>query len=223
MKRRAAPEKAGPCLPKHPHGGQLTWEVARLFPPQGRWTEDDYWDLLEGKDGFPRMELSGGRLDALPEVTETHHYALFRLVTSLYAFVVNKALGVVMPAGLKVRLRKGHIREPDVVYMKAENAHRRHNRNWEGADLVMEVVSDDPKDHERTWKTKVREYARAGIPEYWIVDPQQQVIRVLTLRGKTYKVHGDFKPGGQATSVLLPGFRVEVAAALSPPGAGGPA
>jgi Uma2 family endonuclease len=117
-----------------------------------------------------------------------------------------------------VRLKKGNIREPDVVYMKAENARRRRNEYWEGADLVIEVVSPDHKDRERDLKTKRQEYARAGIPEYWIIDPQEKVIRVLTLEGKAYKVHGDFGPGTRATSVLLPGFALDVDKALAPPG-----
>jgi Uma2 family endonuclease len=213
----AAAKKVAPCLPEHPHGGEPAWEVALLFPPQGRWTEADYWDLLADKDGYPRLELSGGRLDTLPMPTETHQLILVFLLHALEAFASSKAPGIVLLSGLKVRLRKGQVREPDVVYLKAENAFRRGDKYWDGADLVMEVVSDDPKDHERDWKTKAREYARAGIPEYWIIDPQQKVIRVLALRGTAYKVHGDFKPGEEATSVLLPGFRVAVAAALAPP------
>jgi Uma2 family endonuclease len=74
----------------------------------------------------------------------------------------------------------------------------------------MEIVSGSREDRIRDWRTKSREYAAAGIPEYWIVDPDKMVIRVLTLRGKTYRRHGDFKPGQSATSVLLPGFKVAV-------------
>ena len=41
-----------------------------------------------------------------------------------------------------------------------------------GADLVMEVVSGGREDRKRDLVTKRRDYARANIPEYWIVDPQ---------------------------------------------------
>ena len=77
----------------------------------------------------------------------------------------------------------------------------------------MEVVSED--DPGRDLDTKRGEYAQAGIPEYWIVDPQQQRIIVLRLDGDRYLEHGTFGPGQRATSHLLPGFDVDVSAALA--------
>jgi Uma2 family endonuclease len=78
----------------------------------------------------------------------------------------------------------------------------------QGADLVIEVVSpDDPR---RDLEIKRREYAQAGIPEYWIVDPTTALITVLTLAGDRYAVHGEFAAGAQATSLLLPDFAVAV-------------
>jgi len=93
--------------------------------------------------------------------------------------------------------------------MLIEHADRRGEDFWRGADLVMEIVS--PTDRQRDLVTKRREYALAGIPEYWIVDGEQQSIIVLTLAGESYQVHGTFGPGQQAGSVLLPGFVVDVA------------
>ena len=76
----------------------------------------------------------------------------------------------------------------------------------------MEVVSpDDPK---RDLVRKRREYARAGIPEYWIVNPAAEQILVLRLAGTAYVEHGVFARGTPATSALLEGFTVAVAAVL---------
>ena len=50
-----------------------------------------------------------------------------------------------------------------------------------GADLVIEVVSDQGRP--RDLEIKRQEYAQAGIPEYWIVDPQLEQITVLALEG----------------------------------------
>ena len=67
---------------------------------------------------------------------------------------------------------------------------------------------------EVTSTTKREEYAQAGIPEYWIVDPELDQITVLTLDGQS--VHGEFKRGERATSKRLPGFGVDVTSALTP-------
>jgi Uma2 family endonuclease len=132
------------------------------------------------------------------------------LFNLLDTFTQLHAPGIVLPTGTRVKLWNGKLRMPDIVYMKAANFRRRLQRYWKGADLVVEIVSGDAKDVKRDWETKPREYARTGIPEYWIVDPKQQLIRVLTLRGKTYRIHGDFGSGDRANSVLLPGFSVSV-------------
>jgi Uma2 family endonuclease len=62
--------------------------------------------------------------------------------------------------------------------------------------------------------TKRADYAAAGIPEYWIVNPEEETVTVLTLAGDSYADHGSFGRGTQATSVLLPGFVVDVHAIL---------
>ena len=107
------------------------------------------------------------------------------------------------------------MREPDVVFMRKEHASRIGEKYWKGADLVMEVVSEGKKDRQRDLVKERREYARAGIPEYWIVDPLEQRITVLRLAGKHYAVHGEFGPGDTATSALLAGFTVDVGEAFA--------
>ncbi len=86
-----------------------------------------------------------------------------------------------------------------------------------GGGLVMEVVSRD--DPDRDWVKKRRDYAEAGIPEYWVVDPHKKIIVVFVLKGDEYAIHGEFSSAQRATSKLLPGLSVSVDEAL----AGGPA
>jgi Uma2 family endonuclease len=91
----------------------------------------------------------------------------------------------------------------------AENVARLGEDYADGADLVMEVLSDDRR---RDLDTKRKEYARAGIREYWIVDPQEERITVLRLSGKRFVVHGRRGRGERAASALLAGFEADVAA-----------
>ena len=122
-------------------------------------------------------------------------------------------LGSVLVAGYRVQVRPGKFREPDVIFISRQKEPQMGELFSTCADLVMEVVSDD--DRLRDLETKRQEYAQAGIPEYWIVDPRLKRITVLWLDGPAYVVHGEFVEGTEATSRLLEGFRVDVAAALA--------
>jgi Uma2 family endonuclease len=99
--------------------------------------------------------------------------------------------------------------------MLTENSQRRSNSYWSGADLVMEVVSDDPESRDRDVNEKRSEYAAAGIDEYWIVDPLQRQITVLRLAAGQYQEHGVFRVGDQATSHLLAEFSLDVSQAFA--------
>ena len=145
--------------------------------------------------------------------TMNHQLIVTALYRLLQSFVSTKKLGTVLVAAFKVRLWEGKFREPDVLFMKREHASRMSQQYWEGADLVMEVVS--PDDPSRDLETKREEYALAGIPEYWIIEPNLGKISILTLSGTSYAVHGEFCRGDQAASKLLPGFAVDVTSALA--------
>ena len=189
-----------------PRLSELERKITRMFSGRAASTEEEYLAL-----GINRViEYSDGCLEVPALPTESHQDILIFLFEALRAFVQAGRLGKVLLAARPVRLWSRKYREPDILFMKVENAHRRHEKYWDGADLVMEVVSADPKDRERDLVTKRHEYTRAGIPEYWIVDPLEQRILVLTLGGDVYDVYGEFGPGEEASSLLLPGFRVAV-------------
>ena len=188
---------------------ELTWEIAQLFPAQGHWSEEEYLAL----DTNHLIEFSHGQLEVLPMPTQSHQLLVIALFELLRNYVRTRKLGTVLFAPMRVQLWPGKYREPDILFMRTEHDDRRSDSFWEGADLVMEVVS--PDDPQRDTVTKRREYAQAGIPEYWIVDPADVSISVLTLRGIEYTLHGEFVAGETATSVLLDRFEVEVAAVFS--------
>lgn len=191
--------------------GEPTWDIARLFPAQGCWTEREYLDL----DTNQRVEFSHGFVEFQLLPTTPHQHLILLLVNLLNAFATPRSLGEALIAGVRVQLWEGKHREPDVVFMLAEHASRITVDYWTGADLVMEVVSGSQSDRHRDLVTKREEYARARIPEYWIVDPELEQISVLVLDGPAYAVHGVFPRGQQATSKLLLGFAVDVTAVLA--------
>jgi Uma2 family endonuclease len=93
--------------------------------------------------------------------------------------------------------------------MLGRNAHRRTDLFWYGADLVVEVISQSNRAHDLD--TKRSEYAAAGIPEYWLIDPEEKQVRVLALRGSEYASVDEIGIGGIARSQVLAGFSIDVA------------
>ncbi len=176
-------------LPQPSPPGGPAWEVALLFPPQGEWSEEEYLAL----DTNQLVEFSDGCIEVLPMATIFHQLIATFLFEILQKYVGDHADGYVLLAPLPVHL-----------WTKTE-----------GADLVVEVVSEGEENRERELVTKREEYAKAGISEYWIVDPQEKQITVLVLEGQSYREHGVFSQGTVATSVLLSGFSASVDAVFA--------
>jgi len=197
-------------LPRPSPPGGPAWEIALLFPPQGEWSEEEYLAL----DTNRLVELSEGCLEVLPMATIFHQLIVRFLCRLLETFVAAHAEGEVLDAPLPVHLWPKKFRAPDIVFLRPHRMKKVHGQP-EGADLVVEVVSEGEENRERDLVTKRQEYAAAGISEYWIVDPQDKQITVLVLEGQTYREHGVFHPGTVATSVLLSGFSASVDAVFA--------
>jgi Uma2 family endonuclease len=194
--------------------GEPAWEIATLFPVQGTWSEEAYLALPSNR----LLELNDGCLEVLSMPTYFHELIVEFLYDLLRSFVRSQGLGKVMRAPLPIRLWAGQMREPDVLFLRPERvqqlAQAGNRAQPDGADLVMEVVSPGTQNRERDLDVKRLEYARAGIAEYWIIDPEQARITVLALNGNTYDVAGEYGTTQTALSVLLPGFSVAVHAAF---------
>ena len=183
--------------------------VLDLRPVQGLWTEEQYFAMTDHSQRL--LEYEDGYIEVLPMPTDKHQVILAFLYELFVAFVRPRG-GIVLFSPLRVQVRSGKYREPDLVLLLHANDPRRQNRYWLGADLVVEIVS--PDDPDRDTVAKRADYAEAGIPEYWIVDPENERITVLRLAGDAYTEHGVFQRAETATSALLSGFELPVTDAL---------
>ena len=192
--------------PPHSQRGEPVWEVAYCYPRQGDWSEADFLEFETAN--FP-AELVDGCLEFLPMPTPSHQRLSRYLARRLEDAVEAESLGEVLCAPCPVRLWEGRLREPDVFYVG-------HDRQVEGdkppngADLVIEIISPGPTNRDRDLVAKRNDYAQAGVAEYWIVDPDEHTVIVLSLDGEAYRTHGEFRPGAVATSPLLPNFQINV-------------
>jgi Uma2 family endonuclease len=186
--------------------GEPAWEAAFLLPSQGQWSEEDFLKFHTNR----MAELVDGRLEILPMPTLKHQRILTWLFDAIREVVSDQPGAVVLFAPLPTRLFRGTIREPDLLYIAPENAPGPDVDYPAHIDLALEIVSPGSEARTRDYEHKRRDYARAGIAEYWIVDPQEDQVTVLVLQDKTYVEHGVFRPGDEATSVLLPRLCIDV-------------
>ncbi len=198
-------------FPRHSVRGEPTWELAYQFPRQGEWSEEEYLALETNR----LIEFSHGILEFLPMPSVGHQW-LLGFLYGLFADWTrrhNRPMPLMAPMPVWVRPEK--YREPDLLLPNP--ARGTADRRVDQPDIALEIVSPDDQSQKRDFVTKRTEYAQAGIPEYWIVDPETETITVLTLlEGQTeYAVHGEFKPGQTATSKLLDGFAVDVTACFA--------
>ena len=159
-----------------------TSEEPRRTPPAPPVSYDEF---LEWAEENVRAEWIDKEVRLVPPASNRHQ-DLVRFLTSLFSTVVEAtdSGAVVRPAPFQMKLENG--REPDVLVVTEAHRDRVHETHVEGpADLVVEVVS--PGSGPRDRGDKFYEYEAAGIPEYWIVDPEREQLEVYRLVDDRYE------------------------------------
>ena len=188
----------------HSKRGDPAWALATLFPTQGHWSEEDYFRLET--EHF--IELVDGCIEVLPMPTWLHQRIVAFLYQKLSSWCADHRRGEALFAPLPLKLFPGTIREPDILVVELTQGSSRLARYPSSAIFVAEVVSDGAESRRRDLYDKRRDYALAGIPEYWIIDPVERFVTVLTLKGTEYQEHGRFTAGQTATSCQLTDFAI---------------
>jgi Uma2 family endonuclease len=176
---------------------------------QGLWSDVQYLRLTDQTNRL--IEFTDGVIEVLPMPTRKHQLISRWLLLILLPLVQARG-GEILYAPLRLQIRPGKYREPDLLLLLDRADQRNQDAFWLGADLVIEIVS--PDDPTRDTEAKRADYAEAGIPEYWIVNPMDETITVLRRIGAQYAEHGVFHRGETATSTLLPELIVAVSATL---------
>ena len=175
-------------------------------------TYEDYQNAPDDE----RYELLDGELVMIAAPNVAHQKALFRIARLVEDFVLERGLGGVFIAPTDVVLSDTNVVQPDVIFVSKERMSVVGDANIQGApDLVIEIVS--PNNPERDLVRKRDIYARHGVGEYWIVDPEARSIRVMALEGSTYSIIGEYEAGDKLTSPTLKGLRLEVEGVFAAP------
>jgi Uma2 family endonuclease len=173
------------------------------WPEQGYWTYDDFLRL---PDDGNRYEIIAGTLYMVNAPDPEHQFAVTEIVSELRNFVKANQLGVVYAAPIEVHLPDiARPVQPDVLFIAEARRSIVKAKFIEGPpDIIVEVTSPSTMRTDRT--VKFDAYERAGVREYWIVNPKTRSIEVYAPINGAYDLHGEFGPGETVTSTVLTGF-----------------
>ncbi len=162
------------------------------------------WERLP-EDGN-RYEVIDGILYMTTAPSAFHQWIIRQIVRILFVQIDDAGIGITLWSPLGLFMPECDPVQPDIIVIRTENLHIIHDRRITGIPaLLVEVLS--PSNPTQDTETKRKAYARAGVPEYWIVRPAS---RDLLLCTRPDAALGDYAssdlitPDGTLVSPMLP-------------------
>lgn len=173
-----------------------------------------YADLLEWPES-ERYELYDGQPVALASPSIRHQEVLTALLLQIGQFLKGKPCKV-FPAPCDLRLFESSEDEPEDVDLVLQpdlmvvcDKEKIDERGVKGApNLVIEVLSESTRRYDKI--TKFNLYGRAGVLEYWIVDPDRQTVQVFSLEDGQYHAPDAYTPAASVPVGVLPGCVIDM-------------
>ncbi|HLX09209.1 MAG TPA: Uma2 family endonuclease [Thermoanaerobaculia bacterium] len=162
-----------------------------------------YSDLCRLPDDGMRHELIDGEHYVSPSPRPKHQRAAGNLHGHLFMFLRQHPLGRAYLAPLDVVFSEINCVVPDLLYLSREReARQMTERNLEGApDLVVEVLSPSTKHIDQG--AKLRLYGRFGVPEYWVIDPSNEVVRIYRQENDELVRRAELSRGDDPSRAIL--------------------
>jgi Uma2 family endonuclease len=176
-------------------------------------TADEFLSLPEGD----KADLIHGRLVLAMQPSRRHELIVAFLVKLIGMYVEAQGLGEVTASKSPIRVDERNVFEPDVVFVSNERAQQVQPNGVlaGGADVAIEVVS--PSSKQRDYAAKRDGYERAGVAEYWIVDPERGAAHFYRLGADGLYAEVTPPAGEVYASHALPGFRIDPSLLSSEP------
>jgi Uma2 family endonuclease len=166
-------------------------------------TAEDYLAL---PDGGPRYQLVEGEFFVSPSPNIRHQRLVLKIAGMLQQFATTKAIGEAFCAPVDVFLSDETVVQPDVIFVSNARKDIVREDGIHGApDLCVEILSTK---RDLDLKTKRHVYAKYGVTEYWIVDPDANCIHLVRLQENVGDVQ--FRDPATFTTSLIPGFALEL-------------
>ncbi len=175
--------------------------------PSIKFTINDYMSTPNEK----RYQLLDGELIVAPSPTTRHQTILLRLSRAMHDGVNSSQLGRVWVAPLDVVLSDHDVAQPDLFFVSNARENIVTEANVQGApDLVVEILSPATAKYDREYKMTL--YSRHGVREYWLVDPEEDLVEVWTESETGLVQAAAYQRGDTLASPLLEGLNIPLEA-----------
>ena len=142
-----------------------------------------------------------------PAPGRRHQLILGELHGRIYNLLKADPTGVAVLAPCDVRLSQYDLVQPDLIYIRNDQAERFSEHGFDGAPaLVIEVISPSTGSYDRGRKAAL--YMNSGVEEYWIVDPMKQHVLVHT--SAEFNAIPKIVTGGVLSSIVLPKLSIKL-------------
>ncbi len=186
--------KAQPVPAPHP-GLKLTYDDFLLFPDDGK-----------------RHELVDGEHYVTPSPNTRHQRISGRLYLMIGSWLETHPIGQLFYAPLDIVFTQFDVVEPDLLYMSDERASAiLTDKHVTGApEILIEIASRGTRKRDESIKKRL--YERSGVEEYWVVDPEVDVVRVYTRAASGYGRARELSAESNdvLTTALLPGLEMRL-------------
>ena len=177
-------------------------ETAALYRTKA--TYSDYLKLPQGS----RYQLIRGELVLSPSPEMQHQRISRKLEVAMANFVDEHDLGEVFDAPTDVYFNDEETYQPDILFVPWDRENIVEEGRINGAPaLIMEILSPSTAKDDIT--TKFNTYQQYGVQEYWIINPQDKVVKIYLLEQGKFRLNQKVRAKGTIESRVLSGFTVE--------------
>jgi excisionase family DNA binding protein len=184
-------------------------EEGPVYGKQGGYTYEDYVKI-PAEPGY-RSEILEGFLVKEPSPTTHHQRILIELAFQLKNFFNGfDPEGELFVAPLDVTLTAGNVLQPDILFVSGARRSIMRPERIDGAcDLIVEIMSPANRRKDRIRKLEI--YRKAGIPHYWIADPEENTLEAFALKDGAYALIAAGSPEDSFTHPDFPGLSLDLA------------
>lgn len=206
------------ALARSESNGILVKEERADYIKQGGYTYDDYLKLPE--EPGCRYEILEGFLVKEPAPSKHHQRVSAALFRQLADFLDGfDPEGELFFAPLDVTLTMRNVVQPDILFISGSRRDIMLEERIDGpCDLAVEIMSPANRRKDRLQKMEI--YCKAGIPHYWLVDPEENTLEAFVLKGENYALiaAGAGGAGDKFTHPDFPGLDLDLDKVFHRPG-----